>query len=115
MRCLVALYRLSIHDDLAWDKDAVRNTIDLMAVFDHVITSMEHRSAEIRNPDDDIIIHLCKVMKGFRAYCATKLAPDEGPSQAANGKAVSDENFILEYMDLADDAWLQDVLGWSAY
>jgi len=115
MRCLVALYRLSVHEDPAWDKQAVRKTIDLMAVFDHVITSMEQRSVEIGDPDDDIIIHLCKVMKGFRAFCAPKLAPDETTLRESNSQAAMDEDFLFpEFMDLADDAWLQDVLGWSA-
>ncbi|KAH7371805.1 hypothetical protein BKA64DRAFT_267138 [Cadophora sp. MPI-SDFR-AT-0126] len=115
MRCLVALYRLSVHEDPAWDREAVRNTIDLIAVFDHVITSMEQRSAEIGNPDDDIIIHLCRVMKGFRAFCAPKLAPDEAPLGNSNGQAIGEDDLIPEFMDFADDAWLQDVLGWPAY
>lgn len=86
-----------------------------MAVFDHVITSMEQRSVEIGDPDDDIIIHLCKVMKGFRAFCAPKLAPDETTLRESNSQAAMDEDFLFpEFMDLADDAWLQDVLGWSA-
>ncbi|KAH7323909.1 hypothetical protein BKA65DRAFT_76605 [Rhexocercosporidium sp. MPI-PUGE-AT-0058] len=115
MRCLAALYRLSVHEDPGWDKQAVRNTIDLMAVFDRIIINLEQRSAGIENPDEDVMIQVCKVMKGFRAFCSTKLVQEETLMGENSGQAMSDPDIPPYFMDLTDDSWLQDVLGWSVY
>ncbi|KAH9219321.1 hypothetical protein DL95DRAFT_63455 [Leptodontidium sp. 2 PMI_412] len=115
MRSLVSLYRLSIYEDPGWDTKAVRNTVDVMAVFDRIITGMEQRSAEIEDPEDDVMINVCKVMKGFRAFCSTRLAQGEAFVDGIDSQAMNDADQYPQFMDLADDLWLQDVLGWSAY
>lgn len=39
--CMLALYRISVLDDPAWDRRAVRNKIDLLAVCDRLKTGFE--------------------------------------------------------------------------
>ncbi|KAL2062789.1 hypothetical protein VTL71DRAFT_5861 [Oculimacula yallundae] len=113
MRCLVALYRLSIYGDPAWDKQAVRDTVDVIAIFDRILIDAEQRSAEIENPEDDVMIQVCNVMKGFRAFCLTKLPRAESSLGDPKPPIGNDSDMLPYFMDLADDAWLQDALGWS--
>jgi hypothetical protein len=40
VHCLVALYRLSTLDDPAWDKDIIRNTVNLLLILDQVANNI---------------------------------------------------------------------------
>jgi hypothetical protein len=46
--CLLTLYRLTILDDPAWDRRAVRDRIDLLAILDRLKTGFEEVAAQRR-------------------------------------------------------------------
>lgn len=46
--CLLSLYRLSVLDDPAWDRRAVRNKLDLLQICDQLKLGFEELSAKRR-------------------------------------------------------------------
>ncbi|KAI0160957.1 putative C6 transcription factor [Hypoxylon sp. FL1284] len=87
-RCIVILFRLSTLDDPSWDRQAVRNTVDFCLVLDRLCGKLDVASQEIgEQSGEDIYAQFSKLMRSFRGWAATKIAPEEPPAAAAAAAA----------------------------
>lgn len=113
LRCLVALYKLSTYEDPAWDREAVRNTVDLLLAMDQMVDRMEQVN-DGSDPDQDGLAPICRMLRGFRAFFAVRMGPAEDPPHSHDGM-MTDNDLLPQVMDFSDESWLHDMLGWSAY
>jgi hypothetical protein len=68
MRCIILLKRLSTYEDPAWDRQAVRNVVDLPHVLQWMIDKLELASREAgERADDDLFRHFSRIMRMSRA------------------------------------------------
>ena len=115
---LVALYKISILDDPAWDKSGLRKTADLLSILDHVISNMEQVQplAGLDNngvTEEDAFFRTAKVFRSIRPAWETKLELDNrvvftlpSPQQNPNDVPLT-EPFP---MDFSDYDWMVDFL-----
>ncbi|KAI1390395.1 putative C6 transcription factor [Hypoxylon trugodes] len=119
-RCLVVLCRLSTLEDPAWDRKAVRETVDLLAALDRIAERAELASREASEPPgDDLFMQVSRLMKMFRAWAAAKMAPAETGEEPgwtygdaatnAEGNIMDfDPNQMMQFMDLGADTWWEE-------
>ncbi|KAI1762953.1 putative C6 transcription factor [Hypoxylon sp. FL1150] len=115
-RCLVVLFRLSTLEDPAWDRQAVRGTVDLLLVLDQIATKLDIASRESgEQSGDEIFAQFSKAMRTFRAWAATKIAPEEPVADPAwsyagttptVGYGMMDNNPMM-MMDIGHDGWFE--------
>jgi len=82
--CLLALYRLSIYDDPAWDRRAVRSRIDLFAIcdqlkkgFDEVAT--HRRLAAGPTVEEDTFMKFSRMLRTMKSNWLAELDAAQQP------------------------------------
>ncbi|KAI1774980.1 putative C6 transcription factor [Hypoxylon cercidicola] len=121
-RCLVVLYRLSTLEDPSWDRQAVRSTADLLLVLDQVAGKLDIASREIgEQSSDEIFAQFSRIMRTFRAWAVTKIAPEESAAEPAwsyaeatpnVGYGMMDNNPMM-MMDIGSERWFEEFLAGS--
>jgi hypothetical protein len=116
--CLSSLFRLMKIQDISWDRDAVRKTIDVFTVLDNFANCMENLpelAGLVNNgPDINVFSRASKTMRALKANWEAEMATGElgilsGPSQYMR-EAVPDDLTI----NLFDDQWLPDIfVSWG--
>ncbi|KAL7625010.1 hypothetical protein AAE478_004224 [Parahypoxylon ruwenzoriense] len=83
-RCLVNLYRLSTYANLAWDCQAVRNTVDLLLALERIAEKLESISKEVgEKSNDDLFMQLSGMLRKFRAVASAKMTPNPAETGGA--------------------------------
>lgn len=98
--CLLILARLSILDDPAWDRRAVRNRIDVLAVLDRLKAGFEEVSTQRRmdtgpTVEEDSFPKFVKMVSTMRTNWGGELAAaggNPGPSAVAVTDAFIDSS-----------------------
>lgn len=124
--CITILKYLSTLEDPAWDRQAVRNTVDLISTMDCMLQKLEMSSKEPSlHCNDNLFKLLSKLLNKCRVWAEawwnmTSHIQDmeTGPRRSADPDATS-HNYIpdldqiawMQSMDLGSDQWLEDVLG----
>ncbi|KAK1759801.1 hypothetical protein QBC47DRAFT_294045 [Echria macrotheca] len=94
-RCLVTLCRLSVLQDPAWDRQAVRATVDVVAVLDRIGDMLGLLTS---NSEDTMFSGFLVVIRMFRAWTASKLAvpplTSSGPGAGPGSLASSGEGEV---------------------
>ncbi|KAL2136856.1 hypothetical protein VTI74DRAFT_582 [Chaetomium olivicolor] len=122
--CNAILKHLSTYPDPALDCRAVRGRVDLLTTLDWMVGKLELISDEAgRGSSDDLFRLLAKLFGRARVWAEARWnLPSQG--QHAHGAAhcatgfensmpdVEDMSW-MDSMDLENDKWLEDVLGWS--
>lgn len=121
-RCLVVLYRLSTLEDPSWDRQAVRSTVDLILVLDRVADKLDIASREIgEQSSDEIFAQFSRVMRTFRGWASTKIAPEESAVETTwsyagttpnVGYGIVDNNPMM-MMDIGSERWFEEFLAGS--
>ncbi|KAI0842745.1 putative C6 transcription factor [Hypoxylon sp. FL0890] len=116
-RCLVIFCRLSTLEDPAWDRKAVRNTVDLPPALDRIAEKLELASREVgEQSSDDVFMQLSRLMRMFRAWVGSKMASAEAEEKSAwagsdattdiSGNAMDqNQNQMMQFFDLGNDSW----------
>jgi hypothetical protein len=122
IRCVTVLKYLSVLEDPAWDRQAVRNTVDLISTMDRMVRKLDLGSEELcLQCDDDLFKLLSKLLNRCRVWADAQWnVPDTGSQHSAKSNAAShsssipelDEMFWIQSMDLESDQWFENVLGW---
>lgn len=133
--CLMSLYKLSVLDEPAWDRVALRRDLDVFDVSDRIIQDMADagtarrlsttgRGAGSRSnvaAEDDIFSTCTKLLTAMRNSWATEM----GMAVRSEPNGTSYEPIATEFVDavtsgpmampmnLADDAWLTDIFNVS--
>lgn len=123
VKCLVTLYRLSTLTDLAWDKDGVRRTADLLSIMDHVISNMERASTQAGYSDnnngtetEDVFFRTAKTFRSMRSAWEAKVRPmDSLAISTATPTDLPHQEDGLPFSDpfpveLSNDDWMMDFL-----
>lgn len=120
-RCVVTLYRLSTYADAAWDCQAVRNTVDLLSVLDHLVEKLEQVSRIVgEQSNEDLFMQFAGMMRFFRNFAGTKMAPDGpdlrdsyGDSGMMADSMVMDASWMamMPPMDFENNSWLEEIFG----
>ncbi|KAJ5606764.1 hypothetical protein N7537_003383 [Penicillium hordei] len=124
---ITILKYLSTLKDPEWDCEALRNTVDLTSTMDCMAQKLDQSSNEPELQCDDHLLKLlsklltkCRLWAEARWSMASQLQDVETrPCQSANPDTTGHNNHIpdldqmtwMQSMDLADDQWLEGVLG----
>ncbi|KAL2126720.1 hypothetical protein VTI74DRAFT_348 [Chaetomium olivicolor] len=97
--CLLTLSRLSILDDPQWDRRAIRDRIDLLAICDQLKVGFEEVATQRRmdagsTVEEDNFSKFIKMVRTMRNNWAPELAAAEGNSRQAAAAAPGAEAFI---------------------
>ncbi|KAL5349195.1 hypothetical protein ACLOAV_005483 [Pseudogymnoascus australis] len=128
--CITILKYLSVLDDPAWNRQEVRNTVDLLATVDAMIQKLDQVCAEANLQCDDSLFNLlsklldkCRVWADVRLDVASQIqgvdgaAASHGACPAENSQSGSssipdlDQMMWLQTMDLENDNWFEDALN----
>ena len=112
-RCLVILYRLSTLADPAWDRQAVRDTVNLLFVLDRIADKLEQTSSEAgERSNDDLFMQISRMTRMFRAQASAKIAPGEAiwPNGGSPGDMM-DQDPMMQSIDFGNDMWWEDFFG----
>jgi hypothetical protein len=98
--CLLTLYRLSVFDDPAWNRRAVRNRIDLLTVLDQLKAGFEAVATQRRldtgpTVEEDSFSKFVRLVRSMKANWLPELAanePSAGPSAASVADAFIDNS-----------------------
>ena len=89
----IALYRLTMTDDPAWDKEVLRGTADLLLILDRTIERFEAMgSAYPMKPADDdetIFTRAMKILKNTKTSWEPALAPKLGGLPTPTGSTTT--------------------------
>lgn len=119
-RCLVVLCRLSTYTDPAWDRQAVRNTVDLLLSLDQVVERLELASSEtFERSNDDLFMRLPKFARMFRAWARAKVASEEVETESwpysgvtsGDCEMVDQNQVLMQSIDFGNDMWLEEIFG----
>ncbi|CRG90357.1 hypothetical protein PISL3812_07401 [Talaromyces islandicus] len=134
IRCTTILKYLSTLEDPAWDCHAVRQKVDIMAVLEWMSNKLNLISEEAGlQSNDDLFKLLSKLLHGSREWvetrfkAATATTATTAASQPPANEAMLDIHTTsletdmpdldhipwLQSMDLDNDKWFEEVLGWS--
>ncbi|KAI1267993.1 hypothetical protein F5Y18DRAFT_377094 [Xylariaceae sp. FL1019] len=123
VRCVILAKHLMTFRDPAWDPQTVYNTFDLIGVLGWLATKMELASKEAgEQSDDDLFRRLGRMLRNSLAWIDAKRNTADG--ETAGSACVftsSNENIAtgsidsawMEGVQLGDDAWFEEYLGWS--
>ncbi|PHH84331.1 hypothetical protein CDD83_2107 [Cordyceps sp. RAO-2017] len=120
------LYRLTISEDPAWDRELLRSSADLPMLLGRLISLFEKVNeayyAGLEDPDS--ITPFLKVSwllrnarntwePAFRHYLGSSLIPPSGEAASSStptdpGAAAADNS---QHVDMGDFAWMADILG----
>lgn len=121
--CLLTLNRLSILDETAWNRRAVRDRIDLLATLDQVKAGFDEIAAQRRldtgpTVGDDPFSKFSKMVRSMKANWAPELAATEGnPGSSAPTAAEafidnSTEGLSVPFFQPEDgETWMAGLSG----
>lgn len=126
----IALYKLTVIDDEAWDKSVLRSTADLTVIFDRSIERFQqmHTVYPMKSADEapTIFAKGAMIIRNLKASWEPALTPHLGglptpQSQATAGSTANlptdlrgDPNAVLPDLntfDFGDMTWITDVFG----
>jgi hypothetical protein len=120
-RCIVVLYRLTTYTDPAWDRQAVRDTADILLLLDRAADRTEQASEYVgEQSDDDLFRQLTRMLRALRAWVGSKigLGTENQPTYGfnngrSNGDTPVGDNPIssMATIDFENDMWLEEFLG----
>lgn len=132
VRCIVLLKHLSTFEDPAWDRDAVRQEVDMLALLEWMGEKAEMASLEAgEGSDDDLFRRVGRMLRLAREWVVKKMRGEVGgdglvseENSAGSNEGSSGTMGIDMDMDMTDMAWmhalesgdggwLEEVLGWS--
>ncbi|RAK88970.1 hypothetical protein BO79DRAFT_147688 [Aspergillus costaricaensis CBS 115574] len=140
VRCIVLLKHLSTFDDPAWDRDAVRQEVDMLELLEWMGEKAEMASVEAGEmSDDDLFQRVGRMLRLAREWVVRKVrgegdgwVPGDGSSNGdgvgsgdgdggMTGMDLDMTGMDLDMTDMAwmhalesgDGGWLEEVLGWS--
>ncbi|KAF2813174.1 uncharacterized protein BDZ99DRAFT_251042 [Mytilinidion resinicola] len=127
--CVTILKYLSVLEDPAWNRQEVRNTVDLIATMDCMIQKLDRVCIESNFQCDDSIFNLlskllskCRVWAGARLNTSQIQDAEAGPYRSADPCETShnssipdlDQMIWMQSMDLEDDQWFEDAMNLPA-
>jgi len=113
---LVSLYALSVLDEPAWDRGAVRRTADVLAIMDRLIENMLDASQSAGLAADcDVLPKAAKIMQALREKWGGEMDSTGrrdmeemlAPSQSASAADAFSHDLVA--MGMSDEAWFRDV------
>ncbi|KAF9880075.1 hypothetical protein CkaCkLH20_02029 [Colletotrichum karsti] len=127
--CTIALYRLTVLEDPVWDRQSVRNTLDLISTLDEVAERFTRVCSEaglnIDVEEGNAFAKAVKTIKGLRGTWETTLGPLIPPATTTAGAdagvagvlgagapppaGVGDVEFSQLGLDLMDNRWFTDM------
>lgn len=125
--CVTVLKYLSVLEDPAWDRQAARNTVDLVSTIDCMVRKLDQSSEEPGfQCDDSLFKLLSKLLNKSRIWAEGRMAPqtqDGGamPHDSTGSDAAShsssyipdlDQMVWIQSMDLENDQWFEETMGW---
>lgn len=130
MLCVTILKYLSVLEDPAWNRQDVRNTVDLIAAIDVMIQKLDRVNIESSLQCDDSLYDLlskllskCRVWAGARLNMASQVQNVEAelnqgadPSETSHNSSIPnlDQMMWMQSMDLENDQWFEDALNLPA-
>ncbi|OBT60683.1 hypothetical protein VE03_09994 [Pseudogymnoascus sp. 23342-1-I1] len=118
--CITILKYLSVLDDPAWNREEVRNTVDLLATIDAMVRKLDRVGVEAGLGCDDSLFNLLSKLLGkCRVWADVRLdgavsqdaCPAEGGHGGGGGIPDLDEMIWMQSMDLENDAWFEELLN----
>ncbi|KAJ5664644.1 C6 transcription factor [Penicillium macrosclerotiorum] len=126
VRCVVILKHLLTFDDPAWDREAVRNTVNMVDLLEWMTEKTDLASQEAgEQSDDDLFRRVNKLLRMSHQWVMAKQGAttqeegssfyNEGPNSACNGDNMIDLTDMpwMNALEFGDGTWLEEVLGWS--
>ncbi|KAI1122064.1 putative C6 transcription factor [Nemania abortiva] len=129
IQCTTILKYLSTLSDPAWDCQAVRNTVDLIATIDRMSQNLDIASKEPGLQCDDSLLQLlsrllcrCRVWADAFWNFTPQVSDTEAASfQGAETGSTGHRDFVpdldqlawMQSMDLDNEEWIESVLGGS--
>ena len=118
IHCIVSLFRLSTIDDPNWDRDAVKQTVDLVQVIERFAANVEKvrdaRNLVIDNDEEDMFTKSTVLMRRLAAAWSAEIAAvgvRQNPEQAVPEIELPPE---LMDLDMLDGEWLTEMfLSWD--
>lgn len=116
-RALVTLYRLSVLEDPAWDRNMVRNTANILEILDQLSYCMKTcaDSLNVRQEEWNIFERGAKMNQSIKQGWEPKLMEIWYPNVPANdmGGDFVTPNSTLEPLpiDGLDDMWMMEIFG----
>ncbi|OBT78006.1 hypothetical protein VF21_03127 [Pseudogymnoascus sp. 05NY08] len=131
--CVTILKYLSVLEDPAWNRQDVRNAVDLVAAIDLMIQKLDRVCIESSLQCDDSLFNLlskllakCRVWADGRLSRACQMPDAEaglnqgaGPGETSHSSSGSsipdlDQMMWMQSMDLENDRWFEDALNLPA-
>ncbi len=112
-----ALFRLTVLDDPAWDRDAVRRTVDVFEMLERLAVNLEHVPGLTGRNADDEDDAVCESVRAIREMKGNWEAEVAAASQGRGAVAdlpgfAGDEDAGMNFLN---DPWLSDMFGgWTA-
>ncbi|CAF9905139.1 MAG: hypothetical protein GOMPHAMPRED_003053 [Gomphillus americanus] len=129
IHCIVSLFRLSTIDDPNWDRDVVKQTVDLVQVIERFAMNVEKvrdtRNLVIDNDEEDMFTKSTALMRRLAAAWSAEIAAvglkkqqqqQQQQDPAAEKQVVPEIEVPPELMDLdlLDSEWLTEMfLSWD--
>lgn len=121
--CVTILKYLSVLDDPAWNRQNVRDTVDLLAVIDLIIQKLDQVCIESNLQCDDSLFNLlskllskCRVWAGARLNSDSQIQDVEaelnqhrGSCETSHNSTIPDLDHMMwmQSMDLENDQWFE--------
>jgi hypothetical protein len=115
--CITILKYLSVLEDPAWNREEVRNTVDLVATIDCMIQKLGRVCIEANLQCDDSLFNLlskllskCRVWAGTRLNVASQM---QDPGETSQNSYIPDldQMIWMQSMDLENDQWFEDIVN----
>jgi len=108
MHSIVILYRLSTFEDPAWDRNLVRETVDIVLILEQLISNFRL----LKGHDTTMVFEWVK------SWSQSKLTGDvtntNGNSTIHSEETIDVPMDDTTMLNIMDDTWLSDMLGsWS--
>jgi hypothetical protein len=105
-RCIVTLFRISKFVDPLWNLDLVRESINILTVFDRVTAKLDVVSAHLGEAsDEDYLRRTGRMLTMMKSWCAARL-PSANEAAKKGPELPNDVSF-----DFYNEAWMEDVFG----
>ena len=113
--CLIVLYKLTVFEDPMWDREYVRNTLDVLTTLDTMVDTL-YQAAKIIGDDNEMVEQNfltkgCRVMAQMRAGWASKLETPSTVLPITPATNHTEEPASDMFADLMSDRWLTDMLA----
>jgi hypothetical protein len=103
---LIALLRLTLVDDPSWDKEATRQTCDVIQILEQMAKNLEdvpkHTGLIIDDEEENIFANAAKIMRNIKAHWESEITANQ-----LNSLTQSAYN---EGFNLLDDFWLEGLM-----